>query len=185
MLPINAQTALDGWISAATPVVQKMYGQTDSSWAEVRAGYVDGLDRVFPAPEGVSFTQVDLGGVCTMVITPENVIEGRTLFYIHGGGYVHGGVNAYRGLGGIMRNVFAPVFTFLIIASLLNIHSPCLSTIRLLPIATYLDRITPVHWLFPVIRRVGQWWSLLLCAKHVMPTFRFRPPRWLFLLGLT
>lgn len=100
MLPINAQTALDGWISAATPVVQKMYGQTDSSWAEVRAGYVDGLDRLFPAPEGVSFTQVDLGGVCTMVITPENVIEGRTLFYIHGGGYVHGGVNAYRGLGG-------------------------------------------------------------------------------------
>ncbi|MFE8116656.1 alpha/beta hydrolase [Brenneria goodwinii] len=100
MLPVSAQKALDGWIQAATPVVLKMKGESDKSWPEVRASYVDGLDRLFPAPEGVEFTQVDLDGVPTMVITPDNLIAGRTLFYIHGGGYVHGGTKAYRGLAG-------------------------------------------------------------------------------------
>lgn len=100
MLPVNAQNALEGWIQAATPVVLKMKGQSDQTWPEARAHYVDGLRRLFPAPEGVSFTHIDLAGVPAMVATPDNVIDGRVLFYIHGGGYVHGGVTAYQGLAG-------------------------------------------------------------------------------------
>ncbi|MBP2171228.1 acetyl esterase/lipase [Erwinia toletana] len=100
MLPVNAQNALNGWIAAAMPVVEKINGQSDQSWSAARADYVDGLDRLFPATEGVAFTRVDLGGVATMVVTPDNLIDGRVLFYIHGGGYVHGGVKAYQGLAG-------------------------------------------------------------------------------------
>lgn len=48
-----------------------------------------------------------------MTVTPDNVIEGRVLFYIHGGGYVHGGTKAYRGLAGnyakcLRATVFVP-----------------------------------------------------------------------------
>jgi epsilon-lactone hydrolase len=100
MLPVSAQKALEGWKEAAMPVLLKMQGASDQSWPEARDSYVAGLDRLFPAPAGVTFTQTDLGGIATMVVTPDNVIEGRTLFYIHGGGYVHGGIKAYRGLAG-------------------------------------------------------------------------------------
>ncbi|MFP1915716.1 alpha/beta hydrolase [Lonsdalea quercina] len=113
MLPVNAQNALEGWIQAATPVLLKMKGESDKSWPEARADYVDELDSLFPAPEGVSFGHIDLGGVPTMTVTPDNVIEGRVLFYIHGGGYVHGGIKAYRGLAGnyakrLRATVFVP-----------------------------------------------------------------------------
>ncbi|WP_413722994.1 alpha/beta hydrolase [Sodalis sp. RH23] len=100
MLPVNARKTLDGWIQAALPVVQKMNGQSEAGWPEARAAYTAGLERLFPAPGGVSFTPVDLGGVAALRVTPENVLEDRVLFYIHGGGYVHGGINAYRGLAG-------------------------------------------------------------------------------------
>lgn len=100
MLPKNAQTALNGWLNAATPVMQKMNGQSDISWADARTRYVNDLDKLFPAPSGVSFNSIDLGGVSTMVVTPDNIVDGKVLFYIHGGGYVHGGIKAYRGLAG-------------------------------------------------------------------------------------
>ncbi|AIR03681.1 MULTISPECIES: alpha/beta hydrolase [Cedecea] len=100
MLPDNAQAALKGWIKAAGPVVKKVYGQSDTDWKEVRAEYVKQLDKLFPAVEGATFAHVSLGGVGTMLVTPAEVIDGRVMLYIHGGGYVHGGVEAYRGLTG-------------------------------------------------------------------------------------
>ncbi|MBD1554452.1 alpha/beta hydrolase [Pseudomonas typographi] len=100
MLPQAAQYALDEWRCAALPILQKFTGQTEADWADVRAGYMEGLNRLFPAPEGVTYAHVDLGGVPAMRVTPAQVIDGRTLFYIHGGGYVHGGVQGYRGLAG-------------------------------------------------------------------------------------
>ncbi|NIF47715.1 alpha/beta hydrolase [Enterobacter sp. Ap-1006] len=100
MLPDNAQAALRGWIKAAGPVVKKVYGQSDADWKAVRADYVKQLDELFPAVEGVAFADASLGGIGAMLVTPEEVIEGRVMIYIHGGGYVHGGVEAYRGLTG-------------------------------------------------------------------------------------
>lgn len=100
MLPDNAQAALKGWINAAGPVVKKVYGQSDADWKEVRADYVKQLDKLFPAVEGVTFAHVSLGGVGAMLVSPAEVIDGRVMLYIHGGGYVHGGVEAYRGLTG-------------------------------------------------------------------------------------
>lgn len=112
MLPYNAQAALKGWIKAAGPVVKKLYGQSDADWKEVRADYVKQLDKLFPAVEGETFADVSLGGIGAMLVTPAEVIEGRVMIYIHGGGYVHGGVEAYRGLTGrYARALKAKVYT--------------------------------------------------------------------------
>ncbi|WP_227317620.1 alpha/beta hydrolase [Cedecea davisae] len=100
MLPENAQMALKGWVSAAGPVVDKIYGQSDTGWQQVRADYVSKLGELFPAIEGVAFADVSLGGVRAMEVAPNEVIDDRVMLYIHGGGYVHGGVEAYRGLTG-------------------------------------------------------------------------------------
>lgn len=100
MLSNDSQKSLNGWLQAAKPIVLKLSDQSDASWQEVRSDYMDDLDRLFPAPEGVSFEQIELGSVPTMLVTPDNVIGNRALFYIHGGGYVHGGVKGYRGLAG-------------------------------------------------------------------------------------
>ncbi|HIE1389161.1 TPA: alpha/beta hydrolase [Pseudomonas aeruginosa] len=100
MLPPLAQQVLDGWLAAAAPVVDKLEGRSDLDWPATRTAYDDALARLFPAPQGVSFSTVTLGGVACLRIVPEQVAAGRTLFYIHGGGYVHGGVNGYHGLAG-------------------------------------------------------------------------------------
>lgn len=43
MLSNNAQALLEGWIAAASPVVEKVYGTSEASWPEVRARYMQGL----------------------------------------------------------------------------------------------------------------------------------------------
>ncbi|MEJ2626861.1 MAG: alpha/beta hydrolase [Pseudolabrys sp.] len=98
MLPKNAQAALDGWIAAATPVVQKLYGQSEADWSIVRAHYMEELDKLFPAIDGVSFGTTTLGAAPAMSVNPKDATNGRVVLYLHGGGYVHGGVEAYRGL---------------------------------------------------------------------------------------
>jgi monoterpene epsilon-lactone hydrolase len=81
-------------------VVQAVRGEGTLGWQEARDSYVDRLEALLPAPEGVKFETVDMDGVPAMLVTPEVVEDGRVLFYMHGGGYVHGGARAYRGLAG-------------------------------------------------------------------------------------
>lgn len=100
MLPLQAQQALAAWRQAAAPIVDKLEGRSEADWPTLRRAYMDGLARLFPAPEGVGFGTQTLGGVPALRVAPEQAIEGRVLFYLHGGGYVHGGVDAYRGLAG-------------------------------------------------------------------------------------
>ncbi len=47
MLPNNAQEILDKWIHVAGPVVEKLYGQSEAGWPEVRAHYMQGLEKFF------------------------------------------------------------------------------------------------------------------------------------------
>ncbi|MEH2920100.1 alpha/beta hydrolase [Samsonia erythrinae] len=112
MLPKNAQDALDGWINAAGPIVQKLSVQSETSWPEVRSLYMQGLEKIFPAIDGVSYKTTLLGGVSAMISEPQEYTGSRVVLYIHGGGYVHGGVEAYRGLTGrLARELNARVYT--------------------------------------------------------------------------
>ncbi|KAB2681015.1 MULTISPECIES: alpha/beta hydrolase [Brucella/Ochrobactrum group] len=112
-LPENAQAALNGWIEAAGPVVEKIYGTSEASWAQVRTDYMSGLGHLFPAMKDVSYGTATLDSVPTMTAVPEGPEPQRVLLYIHGGGYVHGGVEGYRGLTGrlakaLNAKIYAP-----------------------------------------------------------------------------
>lgn len=100
MLPHLAQQALNGWLAAAKPVVDKLEGRSTLDWPTTRTAYDHALAHLFPALESVSYSNVTLGGVPCLRVVPEQLTSGRVLLYLHGGGYVHGGVNGYRGLTG-------------------------------------------------------------------------------------
>ena len=81
-------------------MVEKIYGTSEASWAQVRTDYMSGLGHLFPALKDVSYGTATLDSVPTMRAVPEGSEPQRVLLYIHGGGYVHGGVEGYRGLTG-------------------------------------------------------------------------------------
>jgi epsilon-lactone hydrolase len=51
-------------------------------------------------PEGVTYTEVDAGGVPSMWCTPLGCAEDRVIVYTHGGGYVVGSMHTHRKLAG-------------------------------------------------------------------------------------
>ncbi|BFO10165.1 alpha/beta hydrolase [Serratia rubidaea] len=113
MLSKKAQNALNGWIDAARPVVEKLYGKSEAGWPEVRTQYMQGLEKIFPAIDGVSYKTITLGDAPAMISERHEHTGSRVVLYIHGGGYVHGGVEAYRGLTGriataLRARVYAP-----------------------------------------------------------------------------
>lgn len=112
MLSKNAQNVLDGWINAAAPVVQKLYGKSEVCWPDVRKQYMQGLEKIFPAIEGISYKTLTLGNTLSMLSEVHEHAGSRVVLYIHGGGYVHGGVEAYRGLTGrLAKALNARVYT--------------------------------------------------------------------------
>ena len=112
MLSKNAQKRVNGWVAAAAPVVQKLYGKSEDSWTDIRKHYMQGLEEIFPAVEGVSYHTTMLGTVPAMTSEIHQHAGNRVVLYIHGGGYVHGGVEAYRGLTGrIATSLKARVLT--------------------------------------------------------------------------
>lgn len=94
----QVKETLAAWLEAAQPIGDKLQGKSDLSWEKIRHTYMNRLDQLFPAPTGVSFSTVNMGGVSAMLVIPDELEENKVLFYIHGGGYVHGGVEGYRGL---------------------------------------------------------------------------------------
>lgn len=51
-------------------------------------------------PEGVTYAEVDAGGVPAIWCSPVGCDESRVIFYTHGGGYVVGSMHTHRKLGG-------------------------------------------------------------------------------------
>lgn len=51
---------------------------------------------------GVSFVPVDADGVPAEHVTPANAVTGRHLVYLHGGAYLTGDPQSYRGLVGTL-----------------------------------------------------------------------------------
>lgn len=67
------------------------------SVADMRQGF-EMLAAKFPLTEGVQFTPVDAGGVPAAWIDAPNADPGRTILYLHGGGYVIGSIATHREL---------------------------------------------------------------------------------------
>ena len=65
--------------------------------ADLRACY-DGFVAQTPMADGVRFTQVETDGIRGWWCRPANAVLGRTILYIHGGGYICGSATAYRGI---------------------------------------------------------------------------------------
>ncbi|MFJ6076652.1 alpha/beta hydrolase [Streptomyces sp. NPDC093065] len=109
----EAAALLERWVQAAEDIAPALAGEGDLTWAQVRESYGKQLAEALPAPQGVSFERVELNGVPTMLVVPEELNDDRTLLYIHGGGYVHGAVEGYVGLTGhyakrMRARVYAP-----------------------------------------------------------------------------
>lgn len=66
----------------------------------VREDYDAFLSENFPAPAGVSFETVEAAGMAAEWATPQHVVPGRVLLYLHGGAYLVGGPRGYHGLVG-------------------------------------------------------------------------------------
>lgn len=91
---------LAAWRKSAGGLAAALLGQEGADWGKARADYIGVLAALFPAPGGVSFNEVDMGGVPATLVTPETVEGDRTLLYIHGGGYASGGSAAYHAIAG-------------------------------------------------------------------------------------
>lgn len=101
MLSQETRNTLKAWIEAASPVIDKVLGQSEISWKEIRKQYVSELESLFPALDEVAYSVEPLKAVESLVCKPQEREEHEfTILYLHGGGYVHGGVNAYKGLCG-------------------------------------------------------------------------------------
>ena len=94
------QERLDEWGQACSALAPLLTNEkSDKTNEELRLMYEETLSK-HPAPGGVSYTNVDMGGVKAVLATPDNVKDDQTLLYIHGGGYVVGSPRSYYGLAG-------------------------------------------------------------------------------------
>lgn len=82
-------------------IVEMLRGQPRPATAptpqESRAGFEE-MARLFPVPDGARSERVDAGGVPAEWVEMPDAAPGRTLLYLHGGGYVLGSPETHRGL---------------------------------------------------------------------------------------
>jgi acetyl esterase/lipase len=64
---------------------------------ETRAGF-EAMASLFPVPDGVRSEKLDAGGVPAEWIEMPGAQRGRSLLYLHGGGYVLGSIDTHRSL---------------------------------------------------------------------------------------
>lgn len=55
-----------------------------------------------PVPKGVQVEEVELGGRRAWRFTPDDAVDGRTLLYLHGGGYNYGDLGTHGGAVGTL-----------------------------------------------------------------------------------
>lgn len=92
--------AVHAWANSLSDLVPVLKGlDTTTSMSDIRDAYAQMLARN-PAPAGVTFTAVDMGGVPGTLVTPERLATDAVLMYIHGGAYIVGRPDGYHGIGG-------------------------------------------------------------------------------------
>ncbi|KFC84650.1 alpha/beta hydrolase [Buttiauxella agrestis] len=99
---LNQQTkqAVKEWSESLAGLGPILTGEdTVTPMSEVRDAYTRMLAKN-PAPAGVSFTEVDMGGVPGTLVTPDNLETDAIVMYIHGGAYIVGESAGYHGIGG-------------------------------------------------------------------------------------
>jgi len=75
----------------------------DPTLEEMRAS-MDGFGMLTAEPEGVSYEDVEVGGVPCQWATPTGGADDRVLQYVHGGGYVLGSIDSHQKLTGQLAN---------------------------------------------------------------------------------
>lgn len=101
-MPLNKATLerLEDWKNAAMALAPLLLGEELAETPdELRARYNRELARNLP-PAGVSVSEVDMDGIPGALVIPDTPRDGRTMLYIHGGGYFSGGSAGYCGIAG-------------------------------------------------------------------------------------
>lgn len=76
-------------------------GQDQPPLSELRARY-DGISAMFSLPDGVTFEKIDAGGVPAERLCGRSSLAGRTILYLHGGGYAIGSPVSHRHVAGAL-----------------------------------------------------------------------------------
>ena len=89
----------DPEIAAVRTALEAMSGITDPNltFAERRPG-MDAFGAASPIPEGCKVEDVTIGGRPGERLTPNGAVAGRTILYLHGGGYCLGSPLSHRAL---------------------------------------------------------------------------------------
>lgn len=91
-LTADGQALMERWRNTGADIGRAISGEI--TWDEARRSFGDQVKVLLSPPEDVKMTMIGLGGVPTLMVEPEEIIDERALFYIHGGGYVHGAIDA-------------------------------------------------------------------------------------------
>ncbi|MEV0280030.1 alpha/beta hydrolase [Streptomyces sp. NPDC050610] len=102
MASFNVPAFYQEWARRSGLAFSAAAGEGPESLEAVRLGYRKFFQDSFPPPDGVTFESVDADGVPAEIAVPEDAVPGRHLVYLHGGGYLAGDPQGYRGLAGTL-----------------------------------------------------------------------------------
>ncbi|WP_406503162.1 alpha/beta hydrolase [Streptomyces sp. NBC_00212] len=100
MVSIDVSGFYKEWAARSGDVIDAAEGAGPGSLDALRLAYRAFFQDSLPAPDGVAFHAVDAGGVAAERVTTAGAVEGRYLVYLHGGAYIVGDPQGYRGLVG-------------------------------------------------------------------------------------
>ncbi|WP_438488884.1 alpha/beta hydrolase [Streptomyces sp. S186] len=110
MVSIDVPVFYQEWATRSGGVIDAAAGVGPDTLEDARLAYRTFFQDSFPAPDGVTFDSVDADGVAAERATPADAVPGRHLVYLHGGAYLAGDPQGYRGLvGDLARRLRARV----------------------------------------------------------------------------
>lgn len=84
-------------LTALMSFLRKQPSMSSATVAERRAAY-DRAERAFALPVGATIRLWERNGLIGELVEPEHPVDGRTILYLHGGGYVIGSPRSHRHL---------------------------------------------------------------------------------------
>jgi acetyl esterase/lipase len=88
---------MDDDLTALMSFLRKQPSMSSATVAERRAAY-DRAERAFALPVGATIRPWERNGLIGELVEPEHPVDGRTILYLHGGGYVIGSPRSHRHL---------------------------------------------------------------------------------------